>query len=417
MLRLGSWLGRAPATLGRDRWRNTSATARGPGVDILIAGVSVRGLVESAVRSGLGHRIVAVDYFGDFDLGLLCESRSIKRDLGLAYDVRHLMTATQDFTFDALAFTANLENYPLVVEALRGGKPVLGNGMSALSSVRDPGRFFGFLERSGFQAPKISFSSPTVESGTPWLRKPVQSGGGHGIAVHVPGSSLEPGYILQEYLDGLPCAAVFVANGQECCLLGISEQVIGDQAFGASGFRYCGSILGPARAGQLGGDDLIDRVQHVVEGITRAFHLIGVNGMDFVLKGGAIYPLEINPRYTASMELVERAYGVSIFGCHLAACQGSLPAFHLAARDQADFFGKAILFASEDLTFRRPLWWFERGARDLPFEGERIGRGRPVCTVFSRGPSRAECYDGLVKAAAEVRQAPAETSKSGEVRR
>jgi len=41
-------------------------------VDILIVGVSVRGLAESAVRSGLGHRIVAVDHFGDFDLQYIC---------------------------------------------------------------------------------------------------------------------------------------------------------------------------------------------------------------------------------------------------------------------------------------------------------------------------------------------------------
>ena len=129
---------------------------KGPGVDILIAGVSVRGLVESAVRSGSGDRIVAVDYFGDFDLQLLCEGRSIKRDLGLTYDVRHLMTASDALAFDALAYVANLENYPSVVEALGRGKPVLGNSLSALKSVRDPGRLFGFLERSGFPAPQSS---------------------------------------------------------------------------------------------------------------------------------------------------------------------------------------------------------------------------------------------------------------------
>ena len=62
-------------------------------MDILIAGVSARGLAESAVRSGLGHRILAVDHFGDFDLRLFCESRSVKRDFALPYDVRHLITA------------------------------------------------------------------------------------------------------------------------------------------------------------------------------------------------------------------------------------------------------------------------------------------------------------------------------------
>ncbi|MGH7369683.1 MAG: hypothetical protein ACREIN_02200, partial [Candidatus Methylomirabilaceae bacterium] len=72
-------------------------------MDILIIGVSVRGLAESASHSRLGHRIMAVDHFGDFDLHLLCENRSIMRVLGLLYDVRHLMTASEHFVFDAFA--------------------------------------------------------------------------------------------------------------------------------------------------------------------------------------------------------------------------------------------------------------------------------------------------------------------------
>ena len=387
-------------------------------MDILIVGVSARGLVESAVRSGLGHRIIAVDHFGDFDLRLLCESRSIKRDLGLPYDVRHLMTASRDLAFDALAYVANLENYPPAVEALRRGKPILGNTASVLSSVRNLDRFFGFLERSRISAPKVAFSPPLPGLGSEasWLRKPVRSGGGHGIAFHGLADNLEPGFYLQECLDGLPCAAVFVADGQASCLLGISEQLIGEPAFGADGFRYCGSILGSVETEQVEWSDLVDRVGQVVRAITQEFHLVGVNGMDFVLKGGAIYPLEINPRYTASMELVERAYGINIFESHLAACQGRLPAFHLAEQFGTGCFGKAILFAPEGLTFHSPQWWFDHGARDLPFEGERISRGRPVCTVFSRGRSRAECYDGLISAAAEVYRASRGKAQPGKRR-
>lgn len=370
-------------------------------MDILIVGVSVRGLVESAVGSRLGHRIIAVDYFGDFDLRQLCENRSLKRDLGLPYDVQHLIRACQDLSFDAIVYVANLENHPSAVEALRRGKPVLGNSGSTLLSVRDPERLFSFLSRSGIPAPAISLSSeaPYLGPGVSWLRKPVRSGGGHGIAVHNSGAGLEPGFFLQEYLDGLPCAAVFAADGQESCLLGISEQLVGEKALGASGFRYCGSILGSARAESI---ELVDRVGRVVRAITREFHLVGVNGMDFILKGEAVYPLEINPRYTASMELVERAHGINIFGSHLAACRGRLPAFDLGAHFGSGCFGKAVIFAQKDLVFRDPQWWFGRGARDLPFEGERIGRGKPVCTVFSRGRTRADCYDALVHTAAEI---------------
>ncbi len=373
-------------------------------MDILIAGVSARGLVESAVRSGLHHRIVAVDYFGDFDLGLLCTHRSIKNDLRLPYDAHHLIPASSSLAWSALAYVANLENHPSLIEEIAGGKPILGNSPAVLASVRDPARFFECLARSGIPAPKIAFGSKplNLDSDIRWLRKPLRSGGGHGIAVHLPGDRLEADCFLQEYLNGLPCGAVFAADGWDACLLGISEQLVGKAEFGTDGFRYCGSILGSTGAGQAEWGDLVDSIRQVIRVITREFHLVGVNGIDFILKGKTVYPLEINPRYTASMELVEWAYGLNIFKTHLDACQGRLPDFDLLAHPDAGCFGKAIFFASRALIFYDPRWWFDQGARDLPLAGEQIAQGKPVCTVFSRGQSRSECYDRLARAASEI---------------
>ncbi|HWR20477.1 MAG TPA: ATP-grasp domain-containing protein [Verrucomicrobiae bacterium] len=373
-------------------------------MDILIAGVSARGLVESAVRSGLPHRIVAVDYFGDFDLGLLCTHRSIKKDLNLPYDAHHLIPASSGLAWGALAYVANLENYPSVVETIAGGKPILGNSPAVLASVRDPARFFECLARAGIPAPKIAFGSKplNLDADIRWLRKPLRSGGGHGIAVHLPGDRLEADFFLQEYLDGLPCGAVFAADGRDACLLGISEQLVGRTEFGVDGFRYCGSILGPVVAGQAEWGDLVGSIRQIVRAITREFHLVGVNGIDFILKGQTVYPIEINPRYTASMELVEWAYGLNIFKIHLDAFQGRLPDFDLLAHPDTGCFGKAILFASGTLIFHDPQWWFGQGARDLPLAEEQIAQGKPLCTVFSRGQSRSECFDRLTRIAAEI---------------
>ena len=46
----------------------------------------------------------------------------------------------------------------------------------------------------------------------------------------------------------------------------------------------------------------------------------GVGGVDFIDDGRVMHPIEVNPRWTASMELVERARGVSVFGAHADAC-------------------------------------------------------------------------------------------------
>ena len=71
---------------------------------------------------------------------------------------------------------------------------------------------------------------------------------------------------------------------------------------------------------------LLDRATLLAQEVTRAFGLVGVNGVDFIARRGVPYAIEVNPRYTAAMELVERAYGLSVFDLHARACRGALPA-------------------------------------------------------------------------------------------
>ncbi len=60
--------------------------------------------------------------------------------------------------------------------------------------------------------------------------------------------------------------------------------------------------------------------------LTQEFGLRGVNGIDLVIPDDlGVHLIEVNPRYTASMELVERAYGLNIFALHLEALAGRLP--------------------------------------------------------------------------------------------
>jgi len=68
--------------------------------------------------------------------------------------------------------------------------------------------------------------------------------------------------------------------------------------------------------------------------VCEEFSLVGVNGIDFVATRGIPYAIEVNPRWCASMELVERAFGLSVFGAHAAACRdGVLAGFRLGGRD------------------------------------------------------------------------------------
>ena len=211
------------------------------------------------------------------------------------------------------------------------------------------------------------------------------------------------GTYLQEYVPGLPCGVAFVADGRRATLLGVSQQLIGDAAFGARGFQYCGSLLGKDLPGLFSFDRLLSRLEEIVNHLTSTFHLVGVNGMDFILNEGEIYPLELNPRYTASMELVEMAYGLNIFSTHLAACDGDLPSFDLRAAPDV-YWGKAILFAEREAITPSTAAWWDRGIRDIPFPGERIRASSPICTLLVSGPSLEACYQALREKADLVRQ-------------
>src|SRR5690606_21619789 len=81
---------------------------------------------------------------------------------------------------------------------------------------------------------------------------------------------------------------------------------------------------------------------------------------------------------------------------HVAALDGALPA---PPAPPSGAYGKAIVYARRDVVMADTRPWLGRDdVRDLPFPGERIRRGRPVCTVFARAPDARGCYAGLVAA-------------------
>ena len=106
------------------------------------------------------------------------------------------------------------------------------------------------------------------------------------------------------------------------------------------------------------------------------------------------------------MELVERAYGVSVFEAHASACtSGRLPEFDLVrARRTEGAAGKAVLYARCDVTAGDTRTWLtnHENIRDIPRPGDRISLGRPVCTIFADAPDGTTCHEALVESASRV---------------
>jgi len=370
-------------------------------VTILILGLSTRAIAESAVQGS--YDVLTLDYFGDRDQKELVENYSLMRDFHLGFSAEALLAASRQLDFEAVVYVSNLENHPEVVEELAEGHILLGNSPATLREVRDWPTLRSFCWEAGVPFPATLFVGEVPPRGGRWLLKPVRSGGGHGISFWSE-KPLGEGRLLQEHIEGLDCSAAFVADGRNCVLLGVTEQLIGREEMGARGFAWCGNILPLALPLPV-----LDAVEDVAARLTRRFGLRGVNGFDFVLarREGQLIPylVEVNPRYTASMELMEWAYGLNIFDLHVRSFEGELPSFSLRGQlRQARFYGKGIVYAKRDVVMLETAGWRERDRRDIPFPGERIETGHPICTVLAQGESRDECWRRLLAEADALRQ-------------
>ena len=383
---------------------------------VLIAGISVRAMAESAVRSG--YPVIALDAFGDRDLHELTESYSLRRDFQDVYSPGALYKASRKMNFEAVAYASNLENYPGILARFGEKNRIVGNAPAVVAAVRNWSDLFGRLGRAGFPVPETCYAGAgrPVDSGRRRLVKPLLSGGGHGIHFYDPeieqssGSENRygvSGFMFQEYIPGRPCSAAFVANGKECRILGIAEQLIGMKAFGADGFRYTGTLLPVAEI--LDSDSrsiILHKVRRLAEFLTREYGLAGVNGIDFILLNDQVYLTEVNPRYSASMEVIEIAYGLPVFHLHWkAVVHGELPGFDLEAElKRGKFHGKGIIFAEKDVTMPGTESWLGKGIRDVPASGEEIPGSGPVCTILAGGRNRAETLAELIRRAEELKE-------------
>jgi predicted ATP-grasp superfamily ATP-dependent carboligase len=367
---------------------------------VLVAGVSARAMAESAARAG--YAVTSLDAFGDLDRPRGVTALSVPRDFGTPFSAAAAARASLSVAAEAVAYLSPFENHPSSLRRLAEARTLLGNDATVLRRARDPSVVAELL---GANRAVAHIGEPNTGEAR-WLLKPRASGGGHGIRWWQPGDVVPKGSYVQQFVDGVAGSIVFVAAHGKATPLGLTRQLIGEPAFGASGFRYCGSVLAPAGDAQFDRDDeLIEAATRLADVAARELGLVGLNGIDFVARQGVPVPVEINPRWSASMELVERAYGVSMFDIHANACtSGDLSTFDIAqARARARTFGKAIIFARHPIVCDDTASWLaDSTVRDVPHGGEHIAAGRPVCTVFAEGADSALCLAALETRAAAV---------------
>jgi uncharacterized protein len=358
---------------------------------LTIVGSSARAAAGSAVRASFAVR--AGDLFADADLCRVADAtRVADYPAGLAAVVGGRQSGPW-------MYTGALENHPLLVDRLADLRRLWGNGAAVLRRVRHPRHVAEALATAGLCSPAVRFDPREVPRDGSWLVKPRRSAGGARIDfwTDAPTAAESRGCYFQQYVEGMPCSAVYVAANGRALLLGVTRQLIGQPWTGAAGFRYCGSI-GPARLARA----TIATFAQIGHVLASTFDLVGLFGVDAIVNAAGVWPVEVNPRYTASVEILERAGGIAAIEAHRAACEcNRLSEIVPAASGMVS--GKAILFATSRLTIspawadrartmldeRRPL------VADIPNSGDTIEPGWPIVTVFANASDETAVVETL----------------------
>jgi predicted ATP-grasp superfamily ATP-dependent carboligase len=406
-------------------------------------GASARSAAASAVRAGF--QPLTADLFADADLQRFATTTRIAPYPDALVDWLRAVEPP------AWIYTGALENHPELVDQMAWVAPLWGNSGDVLQRVRSPWALAAVLRDAGLLFPETRASSDGLPCDGTWLAKTYRGASGSGVRVleqtgrqgdketrrEAPemleqGSpcltvSLSPCLCFQRRIDGTPCAAVFVAMDGNAELLGVTRQLVGDERLGAHGFQYCGSI-GPWRVSTAA----IAAIQQIGSVLAKEFDLVGLFGVDFILNGDEVWTIEVNPRYTASVEIVERATGVHAIAAHAAACGGEFLDWRAGrssaptegedapARGVALFHAKAILFAKRDveisvefgdMALAEALLTPWPTLADISPPGTLVEAGRPILTLFADGTSEADVETRLLARVCELeRQIYAESA-------
>jgi predicted ATP-grasp superfamily ATP-dependent carboligase len=334
---------------------------------LLIVGASGRAAARSARLADYSPFVI--DLFADEDTKRLCPTLVCP----FAQYPEGFVELAKAAPAGPWAYTGGLENYPEVIEAISATRPLFGNNPAVVRSIRDPFDLERTVRTLGGQFPATLPASRVrgADATKKWLRKTVRSAGGLGVRDCDPlGLEADPllsSEVLQWMVEGVPMSALY----QGTTVIGVTKQLIGTPWLHARTYGYAGNVTVPVPKR----DEWC--VREYGSRMAQEVGLTGPWGFDYVHNGEkGPFTIEVNPRYTAAMELFESACGRSVFDSTT-----NWPAL-------TKCYGKAIYFAPGLFTFPPTGPWADAAQcefADIPAAGSTIDRGQPVLTVFAKG--------------------------------
>jgi len=377
--------------------------------NLLLVGLDLVAMAKSAKAAGF--KVYAVDYFGDYDLVKICDgcraiikqeaeksSGKIEKNFNPKKFVNLVKAFLKEVPVDALLLSSGLDDSFEVLEELDELVPILGNKPEVFKKVRDKPEFFKELKRLNLLYPETIIVESLEDAkrvakdiGYPVVVKPSKGFAGVGIRKALNpkelkksfqvASSIDRKVLIQEYIAGVNASISFISSANQVKVLTINEQLLGLKELGQQEpFGFCGNIVPLDVSSKT-----FQKCHEAAEKIASHFGLLGSNGIDFIFSnGGKPYVIEVNPRFQATFECIERALNLNIIEMHVKACLNEpLPRF---SRKIGKYCTRLILFSKGQVKVENLAGLSY--VRDVPFPEVIIEEGEPLCSVIAEAENR-----------------------------
>jgi len=204
------------------------------------------------------------------------------------------------------------------------GVRILGTSPDAIDTAEDRGRFEAIARRIGIAQPPSGMATSTEEAlavaervGYPVLVRPSYVLGGRAMAiVYDAGTMLgyfeqaarvapEHPVLIDRFLeDAFEADVDAIADGERCVIGGVMQHI--EDAGIHSGDSAC--VMPP----YLIGEREVDEMRRHTKALAAALGVVGLINVQYAIKDGVVYCLEVNPRGSRTVPFVSKATGVPL---------------------------------------------------------------------------------------------------------
>ncbi|MFX0021835.1 MAG: ATP-grasp domain-containing protein [Candidatus Hermodarchaeota archaeon] len=393
---------------------------------ILVVGFNTRPLAYSLHKAG--YDVFAVDFFGDLDLfpsvkdyvivinelSSNYESLKDKYNKYLTQFALKIFEKHQDVKYLLIGSGLDdaYEDRKLLLEEIEKYNTIsLNNSLELLKKSRDIEWIYELLKFNGYQVPiyysleNFILQESIIEF--PLILKKKRSAGGLNvirienemnlnaqIQIINNKQSLHSEWLIQEYIQGIPVSCTVISNGEECEIISINLQIIGEKFLNSpKEFMYCGNIV---PAGLTNEEET--KISELSLFLTKKLGLKGINGFDFVLKDHYPYFMECNPRIPGSISVSECVLNLNLLDLHIKSFLpekwNDIKKIINTTKPNA-FATKFIYFAPKEVDKKfLPEINKLKYIHDKSEPKNNILKGEPICTILYKGNSLSESYMG-----------------------